>query len=91
VVEHWERIKVPALVIAGREDLMAAPPDAVAARLPNGRPLVVPGDHFSAFATPEFVEAILECGAPVPPIGATAYRFSQESVGGRWSFPRHSG
>jgi pimeloyl-ACP methyl ester carboxylesterase len=65
VVEHWDRITVPVLVIAGHDDLMAAPPAAIAARLANGRSLTVPGDHFGAVATPEFVGAILEYSASV--------------------------
>jgi pimeloyl-ACP methyl ester carboxylesterase len=71
VVEHWDRITVPVLAIAGRDDQMAAPPAAIAARLRNGRPLTVPGDHFGAVATPEFVGAILEHTNSTAPIAGS--------------------
>jgi pimeloyl-ACP methyl ester carboxylesterase len=60
VVEHWDRITVPAVVAAGRDDAMAAPPDEVASRLAGSRAVVLPGDHFRAAASPEFVEVLIE-------------------------------
>jgi pimeloyl-ACP methyl ester carboxylesterase len=60
VVEHWDRITVPIVVAAGKDDVMAAPPDEVASRLPDARAVVVPGDHISAAASREFIDAIIQ-------------------------------
>jgi pimeloyl-ACP methyl ester carboxylesterase len=60
VVEHWDRITVPTVVAAGTDDVMAAPPVEVASRLPGARAVDVPGDHFSAAASREFKDVILE-------------------------------
>ena len=60
VVEQWERITVPVLVGAGRDDAGAALTDAVVARLRHGRAIQLPGDHFTALAAPAFTDAIAE-------------------------------
>jgi len=60
VVEHWDRITVPVVVVAGEDDVMAAPPQKIADRLPQSRVVTVPGDHFSAPATAEFSQAVVE-------------------------------
>jgi pimeloyl-ACP methyl ester carboxylesterase len=60
VVEQWDRITVPTVVAAGNDDVMAAPPDEVASRLPRSRAVVLPGDHISAAASREFMDAIIE-------------------------------
>jgi pimeloyl-ACP methyl ester carboxylesterase len=60
VVEHWDRITVPTVVVAGKDDAMAAPPDEVASRLAESRAVVVPGDHISAAASREFIDVIIE-------------------------------
>jgi pimeloyl-ACP methyl ester carboxylesterase len=60
VVEHWDRITTPVVVVAGADDVMAAPPHDVAARLPNARVVVVPGEHIGAPGTDEFVGTVLD-------------------------------
>ncbi len=60
VVERWDRITVPTVVAAGTDDVMAAPPDEIVSRLPESRAVVLPGDHFSAGASREFSDAIIE-------------------------------
>ena len=58
VVEHWDRIKVPCVFVAGDSDVMAAPPAQLAERIPGSRTVTVPGDHFSTPATALFTELI---------------------------------
>ena len=64
VIDDWEAIRVPTIVVAGDGDTLAAPPQEIAARLPKARAAVVPGDHLTAPIAPEFsalvTEALLE-------------------------------
>ncbi|WP_431970922.1 alpha/beta fold hydrolase [Nocardia sp. bgisy134] len=53
-------ITVPALVLAGSGDPFAAEPDRLAAALPDGRSVVVPGDHMLAVMHAEFKAALVE-------------------------------
>lgn len=55
-----ERISVPTLVLAGDNDPLAARPERLAAAIPDARSQLVPGDHRSAVATPEFASALVE-------------------------------
>ncbi|MEU2252156.1 alpha/beta fold hydrolase [Nocardia xishanensis] len=53
-------ITVPALVLAGSEDPFAAEPERLAAALPEGRSVVVPGDHMLAVMHAEFKAALVD-------------------------------
>jgi len=53
-------VTAPTLVIVGDRDSRGATADSLAALLPNGRLVVVPGDHVTAPAAPEFTKAVLE-------------------------------
>jgi pimeloyl-ACP methyl ester carboxylesterase len=53
-------VTVPTLVIVGDEDSRSATADSLAALLPHGRLVVVPGDHVTTPGAPEFTTAILE-------------------------------
>ena len=59
-LEAIRTIAVPAVVVNGDRDTLAGDPAEVAAFLPKGRSLVVPGDHLSAVVQPEFRAAIVE-------------------------------
>ena len=63
VVQHWERIRVPVVVLAGDRDALAAPAEEIAARLPLARAVPLAGDHFTAFASRTFLDAIVEAAA----------------------------
>lgn len=55
-----ERITTPTLVLIGTEDDGHPSADALAAALPNGRFERVPGNHFTAMASPELTTAMVE-------------------------------
>jgi pimeloyl-ACP methyl ester carboxylesterase len=58
------RITVPTLVLIGDQD-ERSDADELAALLPNGRYVTVPGDHGGAFLAPEFAAAITDFLATV--------------------------
>jgi pimeloyl-ACP methyl ester carboxylesterase len=55
-------VRVPTLVLVGDDDKLAGPPEALAARVPDGlaRAHTVRGDHLTAMFDPAFTQAILE-------------------------------
>ncbi|WP_067721440.1 alpha/beta fold hydrolase [Nocardia yamanashiensis] len=53
-------ITVPALVLAGTEDQYAKEPGRLAAALPDGSVVQVPGDHLTAVTDPGFHSALVE-------------------------------
>ncbi|MBH0775077.1 alpha/beta fold hydrolase [Nocardia bovistercoris] len=53
-------VTVPALVLAGEDDPLAAEPERLAAALPDGRLVVVPGDHMMALVDPGFASALVD-------------------------------
>jgi pimeloyl-ACP methyl ester carboxylesterase len=53
-------VKCPVLLIIGHDDDEARSPDGLLALLPNGSAVRVPGNHFTANATPELHDALLE-------------------------------
>lgn len=55
-------IRVPTLVVVGRDDRLAGPPDALASRIPGGlaRTCTVRGNHLTAMFDPAFTSAILD-------------------------------
>lgn len=55
---HLDRISVPALVFAGRDDPLAVNPDRLADALPDGTLSVFAGDHLSVFGDPALVPAL---------------------------------
>jgi pimeloyl-ACP methyl ester carboxylesterase len=59
-VEPLGRIQVPTLVAVGSDDERVASADQLVAALPHGTRAVVPGDHRTAVAAPEFVAAIVD-------------------------------
>ncbi len=58
--EALTQIKSPTLVLTGAQDDHNRSAEALAAALPNGRYVEVPGSHMSAVATPEFRSAITD-------------------------------
>ncbi|MEV0762735.1 alpha/beta fold hydrolase [Nocardia sp. NPDC050435] len=59
-IKTLDDITVPALVLAGADDPFAAEPERLAAALPDGRLVVVPGDHLLAVADPGFHAALVD-------------------------------
>jgi pimeloyl-ACP methyl ester carboxylesterase len=59
-VEPMARVQVPALVVMGGDDERAASAGDLVAALPRGTLAMVPGDHATATATPEFTAAIAD-------------------------------
>lgn len=59
-VEPLGRIRVPTLVLVGRDDERASSAEELTAALPRGTRVDVPGDHATALAAPEFVAAIVD-------------------------------
>jgi pimeloyl-ACP methyl ester carboxylesterase len=59
VVTHWGRIVDPVVVVAGADDTMAAPVEALVERLPQATGHRVPGDHYTAPATAEFIDLVI--------------------------------
>ena len=57
-----ERITVPTLVIAGRDDPVAARPQVLADAIAGAKLTMIGGDHVGAVGTPEFAPAIVEIG-----------------------------
>lgn len=57
-LEALGQITVPTLVIAGEEDKERASGDKLAAAIPNGRYVSVPGNHMTAF--PGFVSVVAD-------------------------------
>jgi pimeloyl-ACP methyl ester carboxylesterase len=55
-----QQIGAPTLVIGGDADEVAPRPQVLASAIPDARLLIVPGDHLSAVAAPEFSPAIVE-------------------------------
>ena len=53
-------IAIPTLVVSGAEDQDNGPAEALAALLPQGRYVEVPGNHMSAVTRPEFGRAIAQ-------------------------------
>jgi pimeloyl-ACP methyl ester carboxylesterase len=53
-------VALPTLVIVGDRDSRGETADSLAALLPHGRLVVVPGDHVTAPGTTEFTTAVLE-------------------------------
>jgi len=51
-------VAIPVLVVAGSDDVTAAAPDEVAARIAGATAVTVPGDHFTANARPELHHAV---------------------------------
>lgn len=64
VVTHWERIVDPVVVIAGADDTMAGPVDELVRRLPQATGHRVPGDHFTAPASAEFIDLVVTTARP---------------------------
>jgi pimeloyl-ACP methyl ester carboxylesterase len=58
-LEPLSQIQVPTLVAVGSDDERAHSADELVAALPRGIRAVVPGDHRTAAAAPEFVAAIV--------------------------------
>jgi pimeloyl-ACP methyl ester carboxylesterase len=54
-----DRVRIPALVLAGTEDQLAQRPEVLAAALPNAKWRVLAGDHLTVVRNPEFAEAIV--------------------------------
>ncbi|MEV0292621.1 alpha/beta fold hydrolase [Nocardia sp. NPDC050710] len=59
-IETLDDVTVPALVLAGDNDPFAAEPQRLADALPDGRAVVVPGDHMMAVMNPGFSAALVD-------------------------------
>lgn len=57
--EALREVPTPTLVVVGDADSRGASAGELAALLPNGRVVRVPGDHGTAVAAPEFTDAVL--------------------------------
>ncbi|MET0468330.1 MAG: alpha/beta fold hydrolase [Aeromicrobium sp.] len=55
-----ERVTVPTLLLAGRDDPLAVRPEVLADALPDGTLRVVAGDHLGAVVAPDFAPSIVE-------------------------------
>ncbi|BBH71545.1 alpha/beta hydrolase [Actinoplanes sp. OR16] len=55
-----DTIGVPALVLAGRDDVLAGRPEVLAEAIPGAQLAVIDGDHLGAVREPAFVKALLE-------------------------------
>jgi pimeloyl-ACP methyl ester carboxylesterase len=55
-----ERIACPTLLLAGRDDALAASPQRLAEALPDARVRIVPGGHLDAVRAPEFASAAID-------------------------------
>jgi pimeloyl-ACP methyl ester carboxylesterase len=55
-----QAVSVPTLVIVGDRDSRGASAGSLAALLPHGRLVLVPGDHGTALEAPEFTAAVLQ-------------------------------
>jgi pimeloyl-ACP methyl ester carboxylesterase len=53
------QVPTPTLVVAGDGDTRGASAGELAALLPNGQVVLIPGDHLTALGAPEFADAIL--------------------------------
>jgi len=53
------QVPVPTLIVVGDQDTRGATADKLAALLPDGRLVLVPGDHGSALTAPELAAAVL--------------------------------
>jgi pimeloyl-ACP methyl ester carboxylesterase len=59
-IEDIARIHTPALVLTGADDRDNGSAESLAAALPNGKYVSVPGNHMSAVAKPELGIAIAD-------------------------------
>jgi len=59
-LEHIARIHTPTLVLTGADDRDNGSADSLAAALPNGKYVSVPGNHMSAVTKPELGTAIVD-------------------------------
>ncbi|WP_229071168.1 alpha/beta fold hydrolase [Actinoplanes sp. DH11] len=55
-----DTIAVPALVLAGREDALAARPEVLAKAIPGAQLTVIDGDHLGAVREPAFIATLLD-------------------------------
>ena len=58
--EALAQVPTPTLVVAGDQDTRSASAAELTALLPNGRLVLVPGDHYTALGAPEFTAAVLD-------------------------------
>ncbi|MFQ6397247.1 alpha/beta fold hydrolase [Nocardia sp. KC 131] len=59
-IKTLAEVTVPTLVLAGTNDPFAAEPERLAAALPDGTLIVVPGDHLMAVVAPAFHAALVD-------------------------------
>jgi pimeloyl-ACP methyl ester carboxylesterase len=60
-------VRIPVMVLVGREDALAQTADRLAARLPNARLRTVPGDHLTA-VNADFIREVLAFLDEVSPV-----------------------
>jgi pimeloyl-ACP methyl ester carboxylesterase len=59
-LDAMRQVPVPTLIVAGDRDSRSESAAELAALLPNGQVVLVPGDHESALSKPEFTAAVLD-------------------------------
>jgi pimeloyl-ACP methyl ester carboxylesterase len=85
-------VSAPTLIIVGDQDSRGTSADSLAALLPHGRLVLVPGDHGMAPGAPEFTTAVLEflgksLPANAPLSGDYMYLPARAGTRGRSSVP----
>lgn len=61
---NLKRIAANTLVLAGEKDALAVHPQRLAAAIPRGQSITVPGDHLGAVAQPKFIETAINFLGP---------------------------
>jgi pimeloyl-ACP methyl ester carboxylesterase len=62
------QVPTPTLVVAGDRDTRSATAGSLAALLPQGHLVLIPGDHVTALGAPEFTAAVLQFLGPAEPV-----------------------
>lgn len=54
------QVPTPTLIVAGDGDTRSASAGELAGLLPNGRLVLIPGDHLGVIGAPELIDAIVD-------------------------------
>jgi len=61
-------VALPVMVLIGKDDTLVGKADKLAATIPGAKHVVVPGDHLTVFAHPEYTNEVLAFLADVSPV-----------------------